>query len=297
MGLLKTANEAADFIMETIRRFGVEKFGRYYARYPAKVVNNLDPEGLGRVQVILPMFGTKPYPTWVCPGSLGGVNEHGFYFLPEIDDVIYVEFEEGDAARPIYVGGRPKASGPHASMTRTATQVHRGIRTPSGIMLRFSDGVTNELLIEHPSGAFLTIEQDGTFLLGASDGSHLQLKASEQGISLVDANGSTILLKDGKIHLIGKSASGAANSVSVDDGVTIMSHGPVNIQSSGKVSIISGNIHLGDPNTGIMRALVNESFLSFFATHTHTSAAAGSPTTPPLVPISAPAVTSKTKST
>ncbi len=84
----------------------------------AKVVDNVDPEDRYRVRVSFPWLadqysqGTtsdgsdaKIQSFWARITTMMTGSDIGSFWLPEIDDEVMVEFEEGDFSRPIIVGG------------------------------------------------------------------------------------------------------------------------------------------------------------------------------------------------
>lgn len=83
----------------------------------AKVVDNVDPEDRYRVRVSFPWLSDQYTKDTTSDGSDSKVQSHwarittmmcgkdvGSFWLPEIDDEVMVEFEEGDFARPIVMG-------------------------------------------------------------------------------------------------------------------------------------------------------------------------------------------------
>lgn len=83
----------------------------------AKVVDNVDPEGRYRVRVSFPWLSDAYSKETTSDGSESKVQSHwarmttimsgadfGSFWLPEIDDEVMVEFEEGDFSRPIIMG-------------------------------------------------------------------------------------------------------------------------------------------------------------------------------------------------
>jgi uncharacterized protein involved in type VI secretion and phage assembly len=77
---------------------------KFFGKYRGVVVNNVDPEGMGRVKVQVPdVFGTKgsgfALPCVPCnlPKTAGSA-------LPKTGATVWVEFEQGDANRPIWTG-------------------------------------------------------------------------------------------------------------------------------------------------------------------------------------------------
>ncbi|MGO9443391.1 MAG: phage baseplate assembly protein V [Thiobacillaceae bacterium] len=77
---------------------------RYYGKYRGTVVSNLDPEGLGRVQAIVPdVQGLIPM-SYAMPCLPAAGKGTGAYFLPEIGSGVWIEFEQGDPDYPIWTG-------------------------------------------------------------------------------------------------------------------------------------------------------------------------------------------------
>ncbi len=80
---------------------------RYYGKHPGTVFNNVDPEGVGRIQAIVPgVPGLEVAPTtWARPvAPLAGV-QRGVYLVPELASGVWIEFERGDPRYPLWTGG------------------------------------------------------------------------------------------------------------------------------------------------------------------------------------------------
>lgn len=77
--------------------------GRFYGKYRGLVNDNKDPLGLGRLQVSVPAIPgmTK---NWALPCTPYAGNQVGFYTIPPIGALAWVEFEGGDPAHPIWSG-------------------------------------------------------------------------------------------------------------------------------------------------------------------------------------------------
>lgn len=76
----------------------------YFGKYRGKVVNNVDPQKCGRVQVLCPHV-LGPAIGWAMPClPFAGMLE-GFFMMPTIGSNVWVEFEQGDPNRPIWAGG------------------------------------------------------------------------------------------------------------------------------------------------------------------------------------------------
>lgn len=99
----------------------------YYGKYRGLVVNNIDPNRMGRLQVSCPRVLGESVLSWAMPCVPFAGLQEGFYMLPTIGSNVWVEFEEGDPDRPIWTGGfwtrqqiPPKALLPTVRTIKTA---------------------------------------------------------------------------------------------------------------------------------------------------------------------------------
>ena len=79
-----------------------------YGVYPACVTDTKDPEGQGRVKVMLPWLpdiGGERYEVWARLATFMGGKNHGSWFTPDPNDEVLVAFEAGDPRRPYVIGG------------------------------------------------------------------------------------------------------------------------------------------------------------------------------------------------
>jgi uncharacterized protein involved in type VI secretion and phage assembly len=77
---------------------------RRYGKHRATVVNNIDPNQKGRIQVQVPaVYGTNTL-NWALPCAPYAGNGEGFFMIPPIGANVWVEFEGGDIDRPIWAG-------------------------------------------------------------------------------------------------------------------------------------------------------------------------------------------------
>ena len=81
-----------------------QRADRMYEAVIGLVVDNKDPERLGRVKVRFPTLPGQDTSWWAPIASLGAGPDRGWWFLPEIDDEVLVMFEHGEFDRPVVVG-------------------------------------------------------------------------------------------------------------------------------------------------------------------------------------------------
>lgn len=77
-----------------------EKFGKYIAY----VRDVKDPMQKGRIKVQCPKIFGDGLSDWCEPVVPVAYNAHGDLALPKLNETVYIEFEEGDIKRPLYVG-------------------------------------------------------------------------------------------------------------------------------------------------------------------------------------------------
>jgi uncharacterized protein involved in type VI secretion and phage assembly len=82
--------------------------------YTAIVINNEDPEGRYRVEVVVRTLLQDLEPCWAQVVSLMASKEYGAFFLPEVGDEVLVSFLGGEPGRPVVLGSLYPA-GPVAS--------------------------------------------------------------------------------------------------------------------------------------------------------------------------------------
>jgi hypothetical protein len=78
---------------------------RFFGKYQGTVVNNVDPYDQGRLLVSVPdVHGLLPS-NWAMPCVPLADVASGTYIRPRIGANVWVEFEQGDPQKPIWVGG------------------------------------------------------------------------------------------------------------------------------------------------------------------------------------------------
>lgn len=78
---------------------------KYYGKYRGTVLNNIDPEQRGRIQAIVPAVSNIVPTSWALPCVPIAGKLEGFFAVPQIGAGVWIEFEEGDPDKPIWVGG------------------------------------------------------------------------------------------------------------------------------------------------------------------------------------------------
>lgn len=78
---------------------------QYFGKYRAKVVDVKDPEKRGRIRVMCPKVLGEAKSSWCEPCVPVAYDLGGDFAVPKLDEFVWVEFEEGNQNKPIYIGG------------------------------------------------------------------------------------------------------------------------------------------------------------------------------------------------
>jgi uncharacterized protein involved in type VI secretion and phage assembly len=77
---------------------------KFFGKYRGTVVDNVDPEQRGRIQVMVPDVSGFALTSWAMPSFPVGGIQMGMFSLPMIGSGVWIEFEQGDLDYPIWTG-------------------------------------------------------------------------------------------------------------------------------------------------------------------------------------------------
>lgn len=173
---------------------------RFYGKYRGLVVDNADPEHLGRLKVRVPsVLGTDVVTGWAMPCvPYGGDMNQGFLFIPETGAGVWVEFEEGDLEFPIWVGTfwskpggdseLPKPNKPDGSEESSAQDppTRKIIKTKKGHTIQLEDKDNDEMILikEAVNNHVVTMNKDGIKIMDGVSSHEVTL--DQNGIKVVD---------------------------------------------------------------------------------------------------------------
>jgi uncharacterized protein involved in type VI secretion and phage assembly len=126
---------------------------RFYGKYRGIAQEVEDPEKLGRIRALVPeVYGDQVSP-WAVPCvPLAGAS-HGAVWLPEADDGVWIEFEAGDPARPVWCGGWWGKGDLDDDLGKAKA---RSLVTSAGHRITIDDD-GNKITVEHASGGKVEI--------------------------------------------------------------------------------------------------------------------------------------------
>jgi type VI secretion system secreted protein VgrG len=131
---------------------------------PAKVIDNNDPDGLGRVKVEFYWAGGNIKSDWMRLIQPHAGSGKGFYFVPEVGEEVLVGFEGGSAERPYVMG--TQYNGSESSGYSSGGNDQKVIHTRSGTKMIFNDA-EGSVFIEDPSGNTWKMDGQGNIEVNA----------------------------------------------------------------------------------------------------------------------------------
>jgi len=215
---------------------------------PARVIDNNDPEGWGRVRVQFiwqEKHQTKtPWIRVVQPHAGGG---KGFYFIPEVGEEVWVDFEDQNAERPFVVGSN--YNGKEFSKYHTAGNDKKVIHTRSGTKIVLNDKQGSINITDRGTGD-ITIDGAGNVIANSNKSNTINVGADEQGAPIsyvtIDAEGNILMSSKNEINLqVGD------NRISLSkEGLEInIKNGNINVKSiAGSTTFLSNRAFLIDSN-------------------------------------------------
>ena len=131
-----------------------------------------DPDGMGRVRVVLPNFGGVET-SWLPVVVPGAGPDKGLIALPDVDDQVLVLFLNEDPDQAIVLGGLYGANGPPDAGVEDGAVRRYTFTTPGAQRIQLDDqGET--ITIENSNGDFIRLAPDEV-RLGDNQGSLIEL--------------------------------------------------------------------------------------------------------------------------
>lgn len=134
-------------ILSTITKKGLETFHIYYSAYRGIVIDNKDPQNLGRIKIKCPeVWGETTFSKWVFPQAVYSGDDYGLFILPEKGSVVTITFDWGNPNRPRWSHGFwSNASG---NLNKYAQPNKYWLITPNGTRILIDESDSNNTVIE-----------------------------------------------------------------------------------------------------------------------------------------------------
>ncbi|QCE42984.1 type VI secretion system Vgr family protein [Psychroserpens sp. NJDZ02] len=160
----------------------------------ATVVENVDPDGISRVQVQFPWQKLSGALTpWLRVVSPHAGGDKGFHFIPEKGEEVLVGFEGGNAERPYVHGSMYTGTAQPGNFQSGANDI-KAIQSRSGNKMVLDDNVGSMLLTDKGTASMMMDGAGNTIV--TTNASHTTTVGEESSVLKMDA--------DGNIDLTGK---------------------------------------------------------------------------------------------
>lgn len=143
---------------------------KFYGKYKATVVQNIDPELRGRIMCTVPdVLGLAPSSWCESCAPLAGPTgaPMGVYLVPPIGAGVWVEFERGDPDKPIWTGCRfARGDVPPLAFVGLPISPNIVMQTAGQNTLVISDlpGPTGGIMLKSPTGASIIVNDTGIYI-------------------------------------------------------------------------------------------------------------------------------------
>ena len=155
--------------------------GKFYGVVMGLVIDNKDPDKMGRVKVKFPWLSDQNESWWARIAVPMAGAGRGTYFLPEVDDEVLLAFEHGDMRFPYVLGALWNGKDAPPASNDDGKNNMRVIHSRSGHLVRLDDTDgdekieiidktgSNSIAIKSSDNS-ITIKCDGKLTLQAGQG-------------------------------------------------------------------------------------------------------------------------------
>jgi len=140
---------------------------KYYGKFRATVLNNVDPMKMGRIQAMVPDVSNYVPTSWAMPCLPVAGVQAGIFTVPPIGAGVWIEFEQGDPDHPIWVGGYFSAADvPALAQTVQPPLMGITLQTTAQNTIMVSDlpGPTGGIMLKSTTGATIIVNDTGIYI-------------------------------------------------------------------------------------------------------------------------------------
>ena len=141
---------------------------KFWGKYRATVLNNIDPLQIGRILVTVPdVQGIIPS-SWAMPCVPIAGKQMGMYVVPQIGAGVWIEFEQGNPDYPVWVGGYWGSAAEVPALALAGNPASPSIVLQTGLQnsLVVSDlpGPTGGIMLKSTTGATIIVNDTGIYI-------------------------------------------------------------------------------------------------------------------------------------
>lgn len=166
---------------------------KFLGKYRGTVINNIDPEQRGRIQVIVPDVSNVMVSSWAMPCMPVGGIQTGMFAVPPMWAGVWVEFEQGNSDYPIWTGCFWGSTAEVPALAKTAPPPISGITlqttSQNGLVISDVPGPTGGIMLKSTTGASIIVNDTGIYIQNG------------KGASIV-MTGPTVTINQGALTII-----------------------------------------------------------------------------------------------
>jgi phage baseplate assembly protein gpV len=203
-------------LLQKVGTLGLEYFGKYYSVYEGIVEDNDDPQIQGRIKVSVPGLGRdEPLQFFAYPVAPFTGSGFGFFFPPEVGELVWVIFHGGNPSLPLYIGGWWKRNNVPPEARRSGPPKVRVLRTKAGHRLIFDEekGIT----LQTPQGTIVRLKDaEQKIEIIATQEVKVQAASAKVEATSVDVMASSVNVNSPLVRI----NSGTKFAAAIGDGVS-----------------------------------------------------------------------------
>ncbi len=138
---------------------------KFFGKYRGTVVNNVDPEQRGRIQVMAPDVSGFALTSWALPALPIGGLQMGLFSVPVVGSGVWIEFEQGDIDYPVWTGVYWGSAAEVPALSHLLVPGVPGLvmQTPlqNGIVVSDVPGPSGGIMLMSGTGAMILINDTG----------------------------------------------------------------------------------------------------------------------------------------
>jgi uncharacterized protein involved in type VI secretion and phage assembly len=141
---------------------------KHYGKFRGTVLDNVDPERIGRVVAQVPdILGLSPS-TWAMPCAPFGGPLTGLFAVPSIGAGVWIEFEQGDLNFPVWTGCYWGSAEELPAMSQLVppglSAVGLQTTLQNGLLISDVQGPTGGIMIQSAGGASIIVNDTGIYI-------------------------------------------------------------------------------------------------------------------------------------
>ena len=141
---------------------------KYFGIYRGTVINNVDPMQIGRIMATVPDVGSITPSSWAMPAVPIAGKQMGTFMVPQIGAGVWIQFEGGDADRPVWTGGWWGSAAEVPALALAGVPGDPNIVLQSALQntIVISDlpGPTGGIMLKSTTGATIIVNDTGIYI-------------------------------------------------------------------------------------------------------------------------------------